>query len=272
MQATSREALSAIREQFDELTRGADTSTLRQLGDDLSGVVGLLSGERVLRRHLSDPAAPESSRRALADRVFDGKVSDLAARALREVVARRWSRTADLLDAVEVLASRSVLAAAEQEGTLDETEDELFRFGRVLGSEGRLRQLLGDGSTSADQRLRLLHQVLQGKVGADTLHLLEQPVRAPRERGLDVVIGQLAELAASRRDQSVAQVTVAAPLSEEQERRLAGVLSRIYGKTMSIQVEVDPEVIGGLVVRVGDEVIDGSVVSRLAKASQELPS
>jgi F-type H+-transporting ATPase subunit delta len=97
-------------------------------------------------------------------------------------------------------------------------------------------------------------------------------VRTARGRSLDQLVEQLAELAAARRERSVAQVTAAAPLSAQQEERLAQVLTRIYGRTISVQVDVDPELVGGLVVRVGDEVIDGSVASKLAKAGQGLPA
>ncbi len=272
MHATSRESLSALRERFDSLTDEMATQSLRTLGAELSSVTGVLASERMLRRRLADPAASESSRSGLVDAVFGGKIGDPASRLLREAAAQRWSRSGDLLDAVELLARQSMLSAAEREGTLDETEDELFRFGRVLGSEDRLRELLGEVSVPAERRLGLLRDVLDGKVGRDTAELLDQAVRSPRGRSLDLVVDQLAGLAAARRERSVAQVTAAAPLSPEQEERLAQVLAQIYRKTISVQVEVDPEVWGGLVVRVGDEVIDGSTASKLARASQGLPA
>jgi F-type H+-transporting ATPase subunit delta len=101
--------------------------------------------------------------------------------------------------------------------------------------------------------------------------LLEQTVREPRGRSLELVVGKLAELAAAMRSRSVAHVTAAAPLTDEQESRLAQTLSRIFGRAVSVQVVLDPDLLGGLVIRVGDEVIDGSVAARLAKARQELP-
>jgi F-type H+-transporting ATPase subunit delta len=271
MRATSRESLSAVSGRFDEVTTDVDIATLRQLGDELSAVAALLAGERVLRRHLADPAAAELVKAGLVDRVFQGKLSESALTLLREIVSRRWSGGSDLVDAIESLARQALLTAAEQDGTLDETEDELFRFGRLLTSEDRLRELLSDPAAPVEGRLQLLHRLLDGKAGSETLQLLVQAVRTPRGRGLDVMVAQLAELAAARRQRSVAQVTAAAPLTAEQEDRLARLLARIYGKTMSIQVVLDPEVVGGLVVRVGDEVIDGSIASRLAKAEHELP-
>ena len=105
--------------------------------------------------------------------------------------------------------------------------------------------VFADKIGAADRRLELLHSVLDGKVGRDTLDLLGQAVRVPRGRSLDVLAGQLAELAAERRQQTVAQVSAAAPLTAEQEDRLARVLSEIYRRTISVQVDVDPNVLGG---------------------------
>ncbi|HVW43417.1 MAG TPA: F0F1 ATP synthase subunit delta [Amycolatopsis sp.] len=272
MHASSREALALVRERLDEMTAQAGVGELRQLGSELSAIVGVLAGERVLLRHLADPAADERTRSGLAGGVFDGKVGATAVDVLREVTRQRWSSSRDLINALELLGRQAVLTAAERENTLDETEDELFRFGRVLGSENSLRALLSDTTAPAQRRLDLLHSVLDGKVGRDTMDLLEQAVRTPRGQSLDVVVAQLADQAAQRRQRLVAQVTAAAPLTAEQEERLARTLSEIYSRTMSIQVEVDPEVLGGLVVRVGDEVIDGSVASRLANAGRGLPS
>src|SRR5437879_7784725 len=122
MQASSRESLATVRRALDDRTADASTEQLRQLGEDLSAVVGVLMRQRVLLRHLADPAADEATRSALAGGLFDNKVSALAVEVLRDVVAQRWSRPNDLLDAVELLARQAVLAAAERENTLDETE------------------------------------------------------------------------------------------------------------------------------------------------------
>jgi F-type H+-transporting ATPase subunit delta len=100
--------------------------------------------------------------------------------------------------------------------------------------------------------------------------MLRQAVRLRRGRPLDAVVNYLAELAAARRERSVARVTAAAPLTAQHERRLADALSRAYGRPVSVQVELDPGQLGGLVIRIGDEVIDGSIATRLAQARQEL--
>jgi F-type H+-transporting ATPase subunit delta len=270
MQFASRESLTSARDRFEELVADASTAALRALSDELFGIVGVLGTERTLRRYLADPATAEDRRRRLADTVFGGKVSDAALRTLQGLVSSRWSASLDLVDAVETLARTAALAVAERENAIEEVEDELFRFGRVLASERVLRDLLADTGRPVDGRIALLDQVLANKVHPVTSQLLGQAVRAPRARSLDALVERLAELAAARRGRSVALVTAAAPLTAEQERRLVEDLSRIYGRAIDVQVELDPQLLGGLVIRVGDERIDGSVATRLAAARARL--
>jgi F-type H+-transporting ATPase subunit delta len=184
----------------------------------------------------------------------------------------RWSRPGDLVTAFETLARQALLAVAEKDRSLDDVEDQLFRFGRVLDREPQLATLLADTTTPAERRIALLEQLVEGKVPAVTAALLRETVRLPRGRHLDVVCEELAELAAGRRNRSVARVTAPVALTSVQEQRLTDTLTRLYGRPISLQVELDPEVLGGLVVQVGDEVIDGSVASKLAAARRALPS
>lgn len=270
MQFASRESLATAREQFETLIADASTASLRSLGDELFAVAGVIARERTLRRYLSDPATSERRREQLADTVFGGKVSASTVDTVRQLVSSRWSSGRDLVDAVEALAREAVLAIAERDGAIEDVEDELFRFARLLAAEPRLRDLLADVTQPEGGRLALLDGLVSDKVQPATLQLLRQAVRLPRGRALDTLVEQLAELAAERRGRSVAHVTAAAPLSAEQERRLTEDLSRIYGRSIDVQVEVDPDLLGGLVIRVGDEVIDGSVAARLAEARQRL--
>jgi F-type H+-transporting ATPase subunit delta len=271
MQAASRESLAAATERFDAAVAGADAQGLRTLSDELFAVFDVLVGERVLRKHLTDPGAPADARTGLAGAVFGGRIGDTALNTVVGLAGSRWSTSVDLVDAVESLARRASLVQAERAGELEDVEDELFRFGRILDAEPKLRDLLADDTTPADGRVALLDGLLAGKVRPVTRQLLEQVVRLPRTRSLELVVGRLAELAAAMRSRSVAHVTAAAPLTDEQERRLAQALSTIFGRSVSVQVELDPDLLGGLVIRVGDEVIDGSVAARLATARQQLP-
>jgi F-type H+-transporting ATPase subunit delta len=270
MQFASRESFAAVRERFEALIADTSTAALRSLADELFAVAGVVARERTLRRYLADPATSERRRRQLVDTVFGGKVSDPTLATVQDLVAGRWSRSADLVDAIEALGRQALLAIAERDGVMEDVEDELFRFARTLAAEPRLRDLLADQTQPVEGRLGLLDTLVSSKVQPVTLQLLRQTVRLPRGRNLDALVDRLAELAAERRGRSVALVTAAAPLTAEQENRLAEDLSRIYDRSMDLQVELDPDLLGGLVIRVGDELIDGSIAAKLAEARQRL--
>ncbi|HWM72499.1 MAG TPA: ATP synthase F1 subunit delta [Nocardioides sp.] len=290
LSAASRESLAAASDRLDALVDASSGSDLAQLGDDLYAVLRLLSNEISLRRHLADPAIAESSRTGLAGQLLRDKIGRDALDVVSELVGARWSRSVDLVAALEELARRAVLGVAEKGGTglvqqlrqtipiaalqpdstLDDVEDELFRFGRILDREPRLGSLLADQSAPADKRVGLLREVLGGRVSPVTETLLEQTVRTPRSGNLERAAEELSELAAARRDRYVAHVRTAVRLSPDQEHRLAGTLNRLYGRPISLQIELDPDLLGGLVVRIGGELIDGSVSSKLAAARRTL--
>ncbi len=272
MQSASRESLAEATKRLDAHVDGAAAADLATLGDDLFAVLRLIVSEPTLRRHLADPSVPAAARTRLADQLFNGKIGRAALDIVSDTVSARWSRSADLEDAVEALARRATLGVAEKDGSLDEVEDQLFRVGRILDREPQLAQLVGDRTQPVDGRVGLLKKVLGSKVSPVTATLLEQAVRVPQGRSLDRAAEQLAELAAARRDRSVAHVRTPVRLSPGQEQQLTESLSRVYGRPISLQVELDESLIGGLVVNVGDELIDGSVASRIAAARRSLPS
>jgi F-type H+-transporting ATPase subunit delta len=262
--AASRETLAAGTAALDGLIDRSTASDLVALAEQLAEVTVLLDRESGLRRALSDSSAEPDRRQALFDRVLGQQLDVRALELLRPLVRERWSSSADLADAVETLSRRASLGVAERSGTLDDVEDELFRFGRIIGGEPRLRQALQDGSTPIERRLELLDRLIGERVDPTTRRLLDQTVRAPRGRSLEHALDELVELAAARRERYVAYVTAPAALSDQQEQRLVTALGRIYGRAVSLQIAVDPQLLGGLVVRVNDEVIDGSVLSRLS--------
>ncbi|HSU10001.1 MAG TPA: F0F1 ATP synthase subunit delta [Pseudonocardia sp.] len=271
LQAASRESLADLSARLDVFIGQVGVAELERLADQLFSVARLLSGETTLRRHLADPAVPQESRTGLVERLLGSKLDRPALEAVAAAVAERWSRPVDLVNALEALARNAALASAEKSGRLDEVEDELFRFGRILDREPELAGLLADTSRPVDGRTALLDRVLGGKVTPTTAMLLRQAVALPRGRHLDVIAEELAELAAARRELSVARVATPVRLTPEQEQRLTTSLSRLYGRPMSLQVELDEALLGGLVVRVGGEVIDGSVAGRIEAARRHLP-
>jgi F-type H+-transporting ATPase subunit delta len=177
------------------------------------------------------------------------------------------------VDAIEHTARIALLQRAHVAGEVDEVEDQLFQFGRVLDAEPRLSALLSDYTADAAGRIALLDKVVGTGSGANgtAAALLAQTVGLLRGERADEAVIDLAELAVARRGEVVAHVSAAADLSDAQRDRLTAVLTRIYGHPVAIQLNVDPELLGGLSITVGDEVIDGSIASRLAAAHTQLP-
>ncbi len=272
LQPASRESLAALTERLDSWTDSASARDLTTIADELFAVARFLDSERSVRRLLADASSPEDARADLVRRLFGSQLSQPTVDLVSELARKRWSKARDIVTGAEGLARRTAIAIADRNGSLDEVEDQLFRFGRIVAREPQLASLLGDGARPVEGRVQLLDSVLGEKVYPVTATLLREAVRLPRSRHLDVVAEELAELAAARRDRSVAKVRTPVELSSEQETKLAETLGRMYGRTISLQVELDRSLLGGLVVQVGGEVIDGSVAGRLAAARRSLPS
>ncbi|OLF18681.1 F0F1 ATP synthase subunit delta [Actinophytocola xanthii] len=241
-----------------------------QLGDELFAVVRLFDGEVGLRRALGDSSAEPERRERLLSGLLSGKVSQQALEVLVAVVRERWSTPRELLDGIERLGRTALLVRAERAGRLDAVEDELFRFGRIVAGDTALEQALTDRTTPASAKAELVRTLIGNKAEAVTVRLVEQLVVAPQGRALVAGLGELAEEAAKRRERSVAYVVSAGPLTEQQQERLAATLNRIYARPIALHVEVDPDILGGLVIRVGDEVIDGSATGRLDQLRRRL--
>jgi ATP synthase F1 delta subunit len=190
---------------------------------------------------------------------------------LKTAASQRWSSTSDLVFGIQHVASLALLVRAEREDQIEDVEDQLFRFSRILDSEPRLVTLLSDYTTPLDGRISLLNNVLARRASKNTADLLRQTVELLHGERADESIRDLANLAVSRRGEVVAQVRAAGELSDDQTTRLTELLTRIYGHPVSVQLDVDPALIGGLTITVGDEVIDGSLASKLASAETHLP-
>jgi F-type H+-transporting ATPase subunit delta len=274
MHAASRAALEASREALQAQTGGARSRTrgdaLLVLADELFAVAHLLDGQLSLRRALSDASVRPDDRAGLARRLFAGKVEDATLEVVQTVARQRWSRPLDLVEATETLATEAALDAADARGELPDVEDELFRFSRIVAGDDDLARILGNRSAPREGKTALLDRLLSGKVSPVTERLVRNSLTSSHVHSAENEIERLSTAAARRRGQSVAHVVSAVPLSAVQEQRLVATLERIYGRTMGLQVQVDPAVLGGLVVRVEDEVIDGSIAHRLEAAGRRL--
>ena len=270
MEASSREALAQVLERLGEKSQRASGAELLALADELFAVARLLDGQLTLRRALSDASGKPEQRAELVERLFSGKLSATALDLTSAVARQRWSRPLDLVDGMMALAIETSLSAAEARDELDDVEDELFRFGRIVGGDRELSRVLDDPAGPAEGKSALLDSLLDGKVSPVTEQLLRNVLTGPHSGHADTAIERLSEVASRRRGKSVARITSAVALAPAQEQRLADVLGRIYGRTIGLQVTVDPSVLGGLVVQVGDEVIDGSIAHRLEVAGRRL--
>jgi F-type H+-transporting ATPase subunit delta len=268
MEGASRETFAAARDRLEAVTAGAGDAA--QIAADLRSVARLLDREPGLRRALSDPAQPARSRAALLNGLLEGKAAAQTLEVLTTAVQGRWSKSADLVDAVELLAVDAELTVAERDDSLADVEDALFRFGRVTGASPQLASLLADPTVDPARRAQLIHGLLDGKASDVTIRLAEQAVYGLGGRSFDGSLQRLVELTAARRNRQVAYVKVAAPLTDQQEQRLEARLTAIYGRKISLQIVVDKAVIGGASVQVGDDLYDGTVSRRLELARSAL--
>jgi F-type H+-transporting ATPase subunit delta len=270
--AASRDALAASEQKLLAALRSKAKTAVpaEQLGDEVLSVVRLLDGEVGLRRVLGDSSAERERREALLKQLLSGKVSAQALTVLTAAVGERWSTPRELVDGLDELGRIALLVHAEQEGRLDAVEDELFRFSRIVAADSELERALSDRTAPAASKSELVRALLGAKADSVTLRLVDQLVTVPRGRSVVGGLGELAAEAAKRRERSVATVVAPVPLTEQQEERLAATLARIYSRPIALHVEVDPEIQGGLVIKVGDEIIDGSATGRIDELRRRL--
>jgi F-type H+-transporting ATPase subunit delta len=266
MHGASRDSLAEARAALAALT-SVPATDVTALSDELAAVAVVLDGDITLRRMLTDPARTGQERARLLTELFGGKIGAQSVELLAGVVRGRWSQPRDLADAVDELATETELVLAERAGALDDVEDDLFRFGRILAAEPELAAGLSERVPAA-QRTALVDSLLAGKASPSALRLIRRLAAAPRARSVHSGITELSRIAEAHRRQLTALVTAAAPLSEAQRGRLAGILTRAYGRDVRLNLEVDPALIGGLTIRIGDEIVDGSVAGRLAEAAR----
>lgn len=269
MQGTSRGSQLAAQERLETLLNAPGTDPAA-VGDALFAVTAVLDSSVSLRRALTDPARSEADKAALVERLLKGKVEGAVVDLVAGLARSRWARSRDLADTVELLAVSSVLASAQRDGELDRVEDELFRFRRTVDADPQLRSALTDPRASAQRKVALVTTLLEGKVTPATLRLVRQAVTAPRGLHLDAALTAYGAVAARRRAQLVAHVVVAMPLDQGQRERLSAALRREYGRDVHLNVDIDPEVLGGVRVEIGDEVLDGTISRRLDDARRAL--
>ncbi len=166
--------------------------------------------------------------------------------------------------------ARALFEIARAEGTLDEVEDELFRFARSYESSDALRTTLTDEHVPAEKRQAIVEDLLDGKATATTVQLVSMVVGSGRGRDIPAIVDSLVQRASSAKQLDVAEVRTAVALTDDQQARLKAALENATGKTLNLKAIVDPTVVGGVVATVGDTVIDDTVRTRIDQLKSRL--
>ena len=166
--------------------------------------------------------------------------------------------------------AKGLFEIANAEGTLDEVEDELFRFARSYESSEELRNALTDELVPAARRQSIVEDLLGDKASATTVQLVSMIVGSGRGRDLPAIVDRLVQRAAETKDAALAEVRTAVPLTDDQQDRLRAALANATGRNVTMKVVVDPAILGGVVATIGDTVIDGTVRTHLDQLKSRL--
>ncbi|MFV0319885.1 MAG: F0F1 ATP synthase subunit delta [Microbacterium sp.] len=261
MGSATTQALAATRTALDA-TPGVDLDT----AGELFAVARLVGESAQLSGALADPAASVEARRGVVAEVFGSRLSDASVALVGTAAEQRWSRVQDFVDGIETLAVRATAVAAGG----DDIEGELFELTRVVAANPELELALGSRLGDPSAKGKLVATILAGRASAATTLIVSSLVRQPGDRRVRQLLGQAIRIVSDQRGKSVATVTASTPLSDAQTRRLAELLGNRYGRDVSLNTVIDPTLVGGLRVQLGDDVIDGSISGRLADLRQRL--
>ncbi|MCZ4499822.1 MAG: synthase subunit delta [Marmoricola sp.] len=265
LRGASAEAQAGLRAAID--SAGASSADLATLGDDLLGAAAVFRAEPGLRRVATDQSLDASAKAGLVRQVFDGKISAGGLDLVADAGTRRWTTTRDLADVLEHLGVVAVAKSAG--GDAGRLADELFAVSQLVAENADLRSALSEPTRSAADKAGLLQGLLDGKALAATQRLAGLALNGSH-RTVSVALDEYQKVAASVKDESVAKVRVARPLTDADRDRLQNALARQYGRPVHLNVSVEPGLVGGMRVEIGDDVIDGSVSSRIDDARRRL--
>ncbi|MFF1880946.1 F0F1 ATP synthase subunit delta [Pseudarthrobacter sp. NPDC058196] len=248
-----------------------------QLAKELFGILGTVDSSAGLRRALTDPSRSGDEKSALVRQLVGGKVSADAAEIAGGLASSRWASARDIGDALETLAATVVISVAENKSAvsasgitgLEELENDLFSFNQAVASSHEVQRALSEPQASAAAKATLAERLAPG-ASEEAKVLITQAVTQPRGIKPTRLVERFAELAAKRQQRWIATVSVTRPLSQTQLARLQAGMNALYGRELKVNVIVDPSLIGGIRVQVGDEVLDASVLTRLGELQRQL--
>ncbi|WP_211882712.1 F0F1 ATP synthase subunit delta [Pseudarthrobacter albicanus] len=247
-----------------------------QLANDLFGILATVDSSAGLRRALADPSRSNDEKSALVKQLFGGKVSADAVEIASGLAGSRWASARDIGDALETLAASVVIAVAENKSAvsasgitgLEALENDLFAFNQTVESSHEVQRALSEPQASPAAKTALAEKLVPNASGEAKV-LIGQAVSQPRGLKVTKLVRRFAELAAKRQQRWIATVGVTRPLTATQAGRLHTGLNALYGRELKINMNVDPALIGGIRIQVGDEVVDASVLTRLAQLHRQ---
>lgn len=267
MQGSSGDSLSLLTDALGSaLDGGADGATV---GDGLFAAADVLRDQPALRRAATDPSSPAEAKSALARGVFGEHLDETTTDLVAQAAGLRWAATSHLAAALEQLGVVALVKSADSAGDGDRLEAELFQFGQTVTDSHELRDALSDPARSGADKRGLVRSLLDGKAISGTIRLAERSVSGVHLT-VSRAIAEYTKVAAQTRDRLVALVRTATPLSEDEHSRLGDVLANNYGRPVHLNVVVEPELLGGVRVEIGHQVIDGTIASRLDDARRRL--
>ena len=238
-----------------------------KLAEELFGVAAVLRGEPAVRRILTDGSIESEAKASLAGNIFGNALGDAAMKLVKSAVERRWTVSRDLADVIEELGVLAAVRSAGKDGNT--ISDELFEVRRVVDQTSGLRTALSDPSRSAKDKSELLRSLFSGKLLPATMQLVEQAANGTHG-AIDGALENFQHTAAHTIGEKIATVHAARQLSDDERSRLADALGAQYDTAIHLLVVLDPEVVGGIRIEIGDDVIDGTVASKLEDAQRAL--
>jgi F-type H+-transporting ATPase subunit delta len=271
MMATEvNQALAASAEGLFDQAAGRGQRAIDQVQVDLEQFARLLVHQVRLRKVLADPGLPPEPKRALLTDLGEGRLDEASVELLASVAAHQRVPLREFPALLAALAAMAAFAGADRAGKLEQLESELFFVATLIEQQRAVRSALTNPGLPVPIKRDLMAELLDGRVSARCASMVDLLVELNEGHGLDTQLKEWAEAAAARRDRVVAEVRSAVELDEARRARLTEVLTRVIGKPVLLQTTVDEAILGSLVVRVGDELFDGSVRSRLEQAREAL--
>ena len=266
----SRQSFAAMRGVLDEKLAGASSEQCTAISAELFTVLYALNSAVGLRRACTDPSRDGASKATLMNDLFGKSVSKVVLDILIEAVALRWSSSLDIASAFEQLAIESEATAANQDNSIDRVQDELFAFAGILSENQDLRRVLGSSTGSPEGKVELIRSLIGEKVTPSTLRLLTYMVNDLAGRVIDHVLEIYVQAVAARRNRLIVLVRSRSALSSAQAMKLTALMIEEVGQPVHLNFEIDPTVIGGVSVRFADELVDGTISTRLLEAGRAL--